>query len=779
MEMFFEEEFEEEAKKEEQARKDKPSEVEPPRTSEVNSQTSRDPRKNASEGQVNREEIFFEEVYDENLARESSTSLYEKIKDSRRRHQIKLKVSDELNEVGVVPNPTPELLAERQLYENDYVALHQNIFKKSTGIKPFGQVQVESVERTHHALTFGGRVVIAEPRGFGKTTRTSNNALAAILQGKIRYAVILASSLTKANEILESIKTELVDNPELERLYPAVCACFQHLDERVARSKYQTYGGESTHIGYSKDQVRFPIIPGEKSSGSIIQVRSKDNVRGLNSKIRYGPESGKVLRPDFVFMDDIQTDEEAESPTTVSKIVRTIKKSVMFAGGHNRRISMVMCCTPICAGDVSSHYILHEPSWEVICYKMVKKMPDNLEMWLTDYARILNDFDRYELGSRLHAELRASEYLKEHFDEMHKGAEVAWEWAYAWDEDPQTEISALQHAMNFLIREGAEAFESECQCNVIRESTSEDELCATQTQILEKTNKFERFTMPVECRHIATHIDVNENVLTYVTVASPAVMEPYIIDYGTFPPQEGALWKKDSLLRPISRVYRDIPEVKLRVQQALKDFIEDFGDRVYTRADGIQLQNNVIMIDSSGRMMEEVLKVARESKHRAIITPAFGFYYGAKDKPISEKNYSAACTRYHHCVLLPSADRMGMSLHIDVNYFKLKVHEGWKARAGLPGSMSLFEPEWPGQHNLLSDHCTVEVPIKDFWEKENRTVYIWKNNSRRDNEYFDNIVNCLAGLCKLGVEFRTQTSTRQQKTYDISSYLSKQRKTEL
>jgi len=408
-EMFFEEMFEEEKPKKEE-------EEEIPRTKEVEDRTSR-------------EEVFYEEVFDEQLAKDTSMEIYDKLKRSRRRTQIKQKVSDELNEVGVVPDLPQETLDARKYYEDNYVDLHQNIFKKSTGIKPFGQVQIESIERTHHALTFGGRVVIAEPRGFGKTTRTSNNALAAILQGKIRYAVILASSLNKANEILESIKTELVDNPELEKLYPAVCACFQHLDERVARSKYQTYGGNSTHIGYGKDQIRFPILPGEKSSGSIIQVRSKDNVRGLNSKIRYGPESGKVLRPDFVFMDDIQTDEEAESPTIVAKIVRTIKKSVMFAGGHNRRISMVMCCTPICAGDVSTHYILHEPSWEVICYKMVKKMPTNLDMWLTNYARILNDFDRYELGSRLHAEIRASAYLKENYDIMHEGAEVAWEWA--------------------------------------------------------------------------------------------------------------------------------------------------------------------------------------------------------------------------------------------------------------------------------------------------------------------------------------------------------------
>src|SRR5690606_14694961 len=135
----------------------------------------------------------------------------------------------------------------------------------------------------------GGRSVIAEPRGFGKTSRTANNALMAVLQGKIRYALILASSLPKAEDILESIKTELIDNEELYKLYPEICECFRHVSDAPARARRQTYMGEKTHIGFTKLMLRMPILKGQACSGSIIQVRPKDNVRGINVKIRFGP----------------------------------------------------------------------------------------------------------------------------------------------------------------------------------------------------------------------------------------------------------------------------------------------------------------------------------------------------------------------------------------------------------------------------------------------------------------------------------------------------------
>ena len=721
------------------------------------------------------DEIIWDEEFDPEEAKKVTHESYQRYKKERTNKKRKLAAMDIVNEVGAAPVPTPEILAERKFYEDNYVEMHQKIFKNSTGIKPFGQVQIDSIQHTHHALTYGGRVVIAEPRGFGKTTRTSNNALAAILQGKIRYALIIAASVAKASDILEGIKTELIDNEELARLYPAVCACFQHLDEKVQRAKHQTYNGHPTYIGYSKDKIRFPYIEGEPFAGSIIQVRSKDNVRGVNTKLRYGPDSGRVLRPDFVFLDDIQTDEEAESPPVVTKIVRTIKKSILFAGGHSKRLSAVKCCTPIAAGDVATHFLLNEPSWQVVTYKMMERMPDNMEIWLGEYAKILNDFDKSELGGYTRAAIRAMEFYRENREEMDRGAIPSWEWAYGWDESPITELSATQHAMNFLIREGEESFQSECQCNVVIDSNNDAKVKATPQEILAKVHSQERYTCPINCRHIVTHIDVNDNILTYVTVASPEIIEPFIIDYGTYPRQSGAYWAKSKLLSSMREVYKDIPEPQLRVYQGVKDFLDSFGDMVYRREDGVQFQNNLIVIDANGRWHEYILRAVRESKFRHIIIPSYGRFYAAKDKPMSEQSFSAACMKHHHCVTTPSSDRMGTSLSVDVNYFKTKVHEGWKTRFGMPTSISLFPEEWPGQHNLLADHHQTEEPTQDFWEKENRTVYIWKDSKKHDNEFFDNLTNALAGLCKLGCQFKTQTGA-VNKQYDINAYLKQQKK---
>lgn len=466
-------------------------------------------------GPINEEYLEF---FDEDEARQMAHDKYMEIKRNERRRKRSAKQTDIINEVGVVPDPTPERLEKIEYYKNDYVQMHQDVFRRSTGIKPFGTVQIESINRSKEIIDHGGRIVIAEPRGFAKTSRTSNHALMAILQGKIRYALILASSVTKATEILESIKTELMDNQALEELYPAPLACFQHLDEKPIKARNQTYGGDPTYIGWGRDRIRFPVIPGEPSSGSVIQVRSKDNVRGLFTKIRYGPQSGTILRPDFFFLDDIQTDEEARNVNSVQKIVTDIKKSVLFAGSHSKRISGIMCCTPICPGDVSSHFILHEHSWEVVCYKMVQKMPDNMEIWMKDYANILMAYDRHEAGSRRRAELRARDFVVEHFEEMHKGAEVSWEWAYGWNEDPQTEVSALHHAMNFLILEGQEAFESECQCNVVVQNDSIATIKVTQKELEDKEHPvLHQYELPLDTQYIVTHIDVNDDILTSLT----------------------------------------------------------------------------------------------------------------------------------------------------------------------------------------------------------------------------------------------------------------------
>ncbi|GIW60325.1 MAG: hypothetical protein KatS3mg087_1391 [Patescibacteria group bacterium] len=680
--------------------------------------------------------------------------------------------ANKMGEVGVPKILTPEDYELRARYEKDYIAAHMEIFTETTGIKPFGPVQEESVKRTQHTIFHGGKTVIVEPRGFGKTTRTANNCLLAVLQGKVKYALVLASSVDKARDILDIIKSELIDNEKLFELYPQVCACFRHLDGNPIRGRSQTVGGKPTYANMTKELVRFPVLKGEPSSGAVIRVRTKDNVRGLNAKIRDNEGAGTVVRPEFVFMDDIQTDEEAASPTTVYKIVQSIKKSVLFGGSHARRVSVVMCATPICPGDVVSHFVLNEPAWDVVLSKMVIRMPKNLDMWLGPYARILLDFDRHVTGDSTRAALKAKQFVIDHYDELHEGAEVGWEWAYGWGEEPQTEVSALQHAMNFLIMNGEDAFESECQCIIVPKTEEAEGIKATVDEIVNKVHPHPRKKMPVEAKYIVSHIDVNKDILTYVTVASEKNAKPHIIDYGTWPKQPGATWKKSAVFESLARNYPDVPEEHERLYVGIKDLINYLGGQKYIRDDGQEMHHNLIAVDMSWRI-DEVQRAIRDSDFRHITMCYRGQGIEAKDKPFMERHYEKHAEKHFHCATVPTTDRTLTVLYTDVNYFKSLVHKGFKSRYGITGSLSLFQAERESEHILFAQHCVSESPEETVNEKDKRTVIAWRDGNT-DNEYFDNVVGCYAMLFKLGCELRQQKKQSAQ-TYSIQEFIESQK----
>ena len=229
---------------------------------------------------------------------------------------------------------TPEMQAERELYRTDFVLAHEKLFPMSTGVKPYGEEQQKAVRRFQKIVQGRGKLVQAEPRGFAKTSRAVNQILLGILQGDIRFCLIVSSALDKSVEIMEQITTELTSNNALAKLYPTIVACFKGVEGKPQRAPAQNIGGEPTKIEMTRDSITFPIVTGELSSGARILVKTKDNIRGLSSRIRAGEEAGKGLRPDFILLDDIQTDKDALSPTVSNRIARTIKRSALFSGSH-------------------------------------------------------------------------------------------------------------------------------------------------------------------------------------------------------------------------------------------------------------------------------------------------------------------------------------------------------------------------------------------------------------------------------------------------------------
>lgn len=702
---------------------------------------------------------------------------YEALVAQEKERKRKERMADPDNEVGIIPDPTPEILEERLVYINDYGLAHRNLFPMSTGLKPLGPSQNDAVRHSQFFIQNGSHILKCEPRGFGKTSRSTNEGLLGVLQGFIKYLVLVASNTEKAEEIITSIMTEIFTNEHLFRLYPRTIACFRKTEKEPRKSLSQTYAGNPTYLYYNNGFIVFPYIDGEPSSGAIIDIRARKNVRGIYHTIEAGEFAGTRQRPTHFILDDIQTDEEAENPRTATKIIRLVKRSIMMAGGHNAGISVMMNGTPIAPGDVTHHFLLNEP-WQHVVYKMLLSRSTNEDLWFGPYQEILLDFDKQVPGSKLEAAKNALAYYIEHRERMDAGAEPAWEWCYKWMDKEQTEISAIQHAYNIMILEGMDVFEAECQCNVSRAEIDESITYCDAEDIMNSQNSRARGVPQLKDRHVVSHIDVNKEFLTYVTASSPDVLQPSIIDYNTWPeypvmPEKG---KTSYGLLEYYRKQTGQPDLLLEdaIYMGVRDLITRLSNTRYRREDGVEFPNHKILVDSRYKQ-ESVFRAIRDTKHPNVF-PAQGDSYRAKDKPLAQKKFSDAGQKYHRCVQLPAGDNMLLRLSMDVNYFKTHVHILFSRESGTVGSATLFKEEHYRQHYPFGLHCNAELPFIDVDPKSGFQVTIWEMRpGASTNEFFDNFVGCLAGFAMCRVDF-TFKVTKDTKTIDIKKYLLEQRR---
>lgn len=698
-------------------------------------------------------------------------------KDAWRKRQDRHRESVIKYEVGLLDPPSPEIMTERDRYLSDFVSLHHEVFTESSGLKPLGPAQQDSCKRSQDVMLRRGRVVKCEPRSYGKTTRSANEATFAVLTGRRRFVLIVASSVEKAKDIIDGIKTELQNNQRLARLFPNTCAAFAHAANlRAASVKYQTIGNLLTNIKVGDDRIIFPTVPGEPSSGAVIMVRSRDNVRGTIVKVKSGDEAGRVLRPDLVIMDDIQTEQDADNPETVRKLVKLIKKAILRSGRLGKRIDAIMTITPQNPGDLATHFMENEPGWEVVRYQMLTKRPSQKaeEMWLGEYRELLLNYDKHKRGDKIRAQLEALQYYKDNKEAMDEGAEVSWDWAFGWAEEPQTEISTLQACYNIICEESEDVFETECQCNV-RGHTTMQGVMASLKEMRNKISAFEHGIAPESTAHIVCHIDVGGWLLAYTVCASPQILQPNVIDYGTWPQTAGHRYSKTSYPRVnIQTVYADYPTPEERMRMALIDLITHLTSQRYRKPTGLPMSIGLIGVDARWNR-DEVFKVCREHHQRAILIPQMGASVRARDVPINDRIQSNAIERHFYCSTLPARDHSGHILYVDVNFFKTQVHKGWMTRTGATGSINMYIPNYTGEHEFFFESQLREVPEKDFYEKEQRTVVVWNTDKASvENEFFDNLTGCLALFSKCNVLFPQQIKSVASAPRDAAEWYKSQ-----
>ena len=245
---------------------------------------------------------------------------------------------------------------------------------------------------------------VAAPRGEAKST-IANQLLSlwSVITGRRHYIVIIMDSYDQAAIMLEMIKAELEANPRLEMDYPKI-------------------------VGIGKVWKEGTIITRNKIKVEVFG--SGKRIRGR----RHGPH-----RPDLVICDDLENDENVQSPAQRDKLQRWFSRSVLKLGAAGGSCVYLIIGTILHYDSLLSR-TLKNPLWRSKRFQAILKWPERMDLW--------DEFERLIPKSKT----AARKYYAANRTEMDAGAEVSW---------PQAR--PLVELMTIRARDGHEAFDSELQ----------------------------------------------------------------------------------------------------------------------------------------------------------------------------------------------------------------------------------------------------------------------------------------------------------------------------
>ena len=593
---------------------------------------------------------------------------------------------------------------------------------------------LRAIEKIQKSVLKGGLFALAMSRGSGKSSLTETAAIWAMLYGHREFVVVVGASESAALEILDSIKTELEVNEHLAADFPEVCYPITCLEGIANRCAGQLYKGERTRITWTANEIVLPTIRGAASSGVLVRVAGiTGRIRGM----KYKKPDGRTIRPEFVVIDDPQTSESAGSLEQTRKRVRVLAGDILGLAGPGKKISGIMPCTVIRPGDMAEQILdkSKHPEWNGERCKMLYQMPTNEELW-NRYADLRADELR-EKGTFA----AATEFYRQHREDMDAGAKVSWPDRFNYDE-----ISAIQHAMNLKLTDEA-AFWAEYQNDPLPEDLGTEEQL-TVDGIVNKLNGLSQSAIPVSATHVTMFIDVQKTLLFFVVCAWSEDFSGTVVDYGAWPDQRRRYF---TLADANPTLQSKHPRTGLEgcLYAGLKELTERYLSREYTRDDGASMRIERCLVDANwGQSTEVVYQFCRESQFANIILPSHGKYIGASSKPMSEYKKTAG-DRVGHNWRIPNIRGKRAVRHVifDTNYWKSFVASRILTSLGDKGSLSLWGRS-PEAHLLFAEHLTAEYRVKT--EGRGRKVEEWKMRPEaKDNHWFDGIVGnaVAASMC--------------------------------
>lgn len=593
----------------------------------------------------------------------------------------------------------------------------------------WAQFHLDIIATLEQSVLHGGMFAMAMPRGSGKTVLTEASTLWAITYGYRRYVVALAAEAKLACDILDSIKNVVEQNDVFAADFPEICVPVRMLEGINQKAPGQTHQGQQTRITWTGDTIVMPTIQGSSCSGSIITARGLTAaIRGLKQAI-----GNTIVRPDYVLLDDPQTDESARSPYQTAQRERIINGAVLGLAGPLTKITAVVPCTIIAKGDLSSILLDRElsPSWKGRRYGMLEKMPKNTAKW-DEYSELSRQSMRAYEDNRL-----GHEYYAKHRGEMDEGAVVTWPARVK-----EGDLSALQSAMDSYYYSPS-MFAAEFQnCPVDMATGASMTIDATHviaSQVLSPMRSF----VPESALKLTAYVDVGGHLLHYMVVAWDANFCGHIVDYGVYPEQARSYYDSLDARPSIATTYPSL-DPQSATYAALKTLLPRVV-RDWPRHGGGVVPMDRVLIDS-GYHRDAVYQFCSASEHRKILKPSKGASMGKTTKPMHEWAKKTGVVAGWNWQL------DNEKVLIDTNAWKTFVAEAVIAPLGSKRKITLFPAQ---DHALLADHIASEYADAYTNERTGLRTNLWAKRPAAENHWWDCLVGCAVAASVSGIAWHS------------------------
>ena len=583
---------------------------------------------------------------------------------------------------------------------------------------PFGKVHHALIDNIVSRAKNGGDVALAAPRGEGKSEVCIGLIAYLICARVCKFPVIIAATGEMAKGIYDEVRYHIECNDELAAHYPEVCIPVRALEGTSSRAAKQHVNGKPTKLKWDNRYFTLATIEGSPYSGVCMRFFGMDAAfRGVRVR---------GLRPDFVLVDDPETEQSAASTTQTETRKKLLTRAVAGLAGPGKSLSI--CVITTLQNDHSLSAQVTDPgtfpSFNGMRFGVIEDFPTNKELW-DEYIELRKTDQRNgdELGST------ATQFYLDNREQMDAGAVVSNPHRF----NKNTEHSTLQSAYNFIADRGEAAFQAELQNDPIPDQDVE-QLGLTPNIVQSRLHFNVQSELPEESDLITIGLDIGKYASHWVAIAWDAkICSGKIFDYGV-----------------IETVGLGTMSDEQSVEQAIYTMLLRFREEVVA---AMPKRPNAIMVDS-GDFTPAVYKFVGEAG-----SPFFAVKgWGGRGGLFTGRDNTSR--RMYGDNWFASIQQNGLVLYnVNSDHWKLWTQQRFITRTYdegnslVPGSLSLFATGGDKRkHHSYAYHITAEELHEEFIQGKG-IVRKWKV-LRKNNHWLDATSYACSASSMLGLSLQ-------------------------